>query len=209
MNRGETVTHFAVLAFSCLAILHIASIARAIEVSVIGPDEVTVNPGEFFSIDIALDNASATSNLGVTVELSGLAAAGATVTSGQSAASQFVHSCSATTCLGGASTIDNAFFNPADLSAGLRYTPGDDAVWVIAALSFGSVANTGSLDPGLDGPLDIPSARDATVHLIASTLGRHVLTFGGEFGVLGMGPVPITNTATFTVHVGSPANPIP
>ncbi len=91
-------------------------LAPAVEFSVIGPASITVEQGQAFSIDLSLTNDSATSLAGLDVELSGMAGAGAVVTSGQTAAAHFVQNCSATERLGGVNTARNNFFDPDGLS---------------------------------------------------------------------------------------------
>ena len=85
-------------------------------------------------------------------------------------------------------TLDDLFFDSSDLSAGAAYTPGDDDVLVISAISLPTQPTDapGDLDPGLDGQPGMPSARDATIELVASTVGVHVLHFGGEFALAGV-----------------------
>ena len=178
----------------------LASTAGAIEFSILGPDSVTVNPGETFTIDIALDNAAAASTNTVVGTVTGLAAAGAVVTGGQSAIGHFFAVCpSEVSCLDGLNTYDNAFYNPNNLALNGAYTPGDDLIVIVNAITFTAVANTGAVDPGLDGAFYEPSARDVTLSLIANTVGVHVFTVGGTYGA-GVNQ-PITDIATFTVTV--------
>jgi hypothetical protein len=162
-------------------------------------DSVTVDPGEEFTINLALENVSGTSTVGLVGALSGMAAAGAIVTSGQAAIHYFVGFCSPSQCFGGLNWIDDAFLNANDLSAG-SYSPGDDSAFVVNTISTsGATSETGAIDPGLEGGINEPSARDVTINLIASIVGTHVLSLGGSYSdgsnVIGLsGP-------TFTVTV--------
>ena len=193
-----------------------AGAASAIEVSVIGANSISVAQGEAFSINIALTNDSANSTFGVDVGVFGFAAAGATVLSGQSAASHLVAGCSVSTCFGGLTSVDNAHYDPNDLTSQVLYSPGDDSIRVIFAVTLIPTTSVGAFDPGLDGGSDDPSSRDATISLIADVVGVHTFTIGGRFltwnGLAGSNVVlPITNSATFTVTVveGSGASPVP
>ena len=182
------------LSMMCFA----ASTASAIEFNVLGATTVTIYQGGSFSISIALENASATSNNGVIGRITGLAAAGAIVTSGVSADQHFVQSCG-TQCLGGIVSNPNPFFDPTDLSQSGAYTPGDDSVTIVSALSFPETTGTGALDPGLAGVIGSHDPNDVFITFTADTLGSHLLTIGGEFSQ--SGEQLITSTATFTVNV--------
>ena len=196
--RRPNSTFFGVL--MCAALLLASSSSSAIEFSILGPDSVTVNPGEEFTIDIALDNADAQPTPGLTGTLVGMASAGIVVASGESADSHFVGFCSPSQCFGGINATSAPFSNWNNLALGGSYTPGDDTIVIVNTLALAATTNTGILDPGLDGPVDVPSARDVTIRLIAQTIGIHVLTIGGAFSD-GINFLPITNTATFTVTV--------
>jgi len=186
--------------------LAIASTANAIEISVIGPDFVTVDSGEAFTINLAVENASGTSTVGVVGDLSGMAVAGAVVVSGQSATDQFVLFCSQSACFGGLGFFGGAFWNPNDLPSSGAYTPGDDGIRVVDSISVsGTTSETGAVDPGLDGAIDQPSARDVTISLIASVVGVHVLTISGEYsdGTQVIGLPGTTFTVTVVPEPGS------
>ena len=156
-------------------LLSLPSVANAVEFSVLGPSTITINPGEIVTIDLAVDNASQTENIGVIADLTGLAASGAVVIGGQSALHYFVSACLPSDCFGGVDTVADAFFDPDDLSAGGLYTPGDDSVRIVYTQALSSTTQDGSLDPGLDGALDVPSARDVTIMLQGVGIGVHVL----------------------------------
>jgi len=193
--------------------LLICETASAIELSIIGSDAITVDRGEMFSIDLALDNASETSTNGVEVRLFGMTAAGASVTSGRTAVSHFVEICTSTSCLGGLNTIRNAFFNPDDLSENPTRErdengvlgPGTDSMLVVVALfPLSFTQQSGVLDPGLDNGATSPSHRDVSISLIANTIGIHILTFETEFSTSIDGAFPIVVSGperTFTVTV--------
>ncbi len=193
---------FSLTMISILMAFFVSSTASAIEFSVLSSPTVTVAPGQPFTIDIALDNASATNTFGVTGTITGLAAAGAVATGGQSAVSHFVLFCAPapTNCLGGINTVDNIFYNPNDLSASGAYNPGDDSIAIVNVLGLAATAATGALDPGLDGGITVPSARDASITLVASVVGTHVLTVGGTFSD-GVNVLPVQGTSTVTVNV--------
>ena len=197
MRRGFMLAvHFLVIAMGLLAGLP----AGAIEFSVIGFDSITVNPGEEFTIDIALDNASETSVQGVSARVTGLSGAGAIVASGVASPVHFAGFCSPSSCFGGIDWPNSPFFQPNNLLFGQNYQPGNDTFAILNALGLSPTSFDGSLDPGLDGPLDVPSARDVTIQLIAQTVGIHVLTISGDFSD-GANVSPIANTTTFTVTV--------
>ena len=185
-----------------LAVFLVPTSAGAIEISILGPSSVTVQPGEAFTIDLAVDNASMTSTFGIDVHLSGLAAAGAVATSGRAALSYFNLLClpSPTGCLGGLDFADATFINPNNLADSGAYTPGDDVITLINAFAFPATSFDGSIDPGIDGPIDQPSPRDVTITLVANTLGTHVLTVGGTFSD-GTNILPIPGSQTYTVTV--------
>lgn len=187
--------------------LAIASTANAIEISVIGPDFGTVDSGEAFTINLAVENASGTSTVGVEGDLSGMAAAGAVVVSGQSATDQFVLFCSQSGCFGGLQYFGGAFWNPNDLPSSGNYTPGDDSIQVVNSISASgsTTSETGAIDPGLDGAINEPSARDVTISLIASVVGVHVLTISGDYsdGTQVIGLPGTTFTVTVVPEPGS------
>jgi hypothetical protein len=194
---------FKLLRYSLLtAAFFVTSAAGAVEFSHLGATSVTINAGESFQIELALDNNSASTVFGVTGILDGMAAAGASVTSGQSASAHFVAVCLAppTGCLGGPLTVDNAFYNPNDLSASGEYSAGDDSIVIVNALATAPSVNTGAADPGLIGGDLVPSSLDVTLTLIANIVGVHVLTIGGTFSD-GTNVIPITEGTTFTVTV--------
>ena len=182
--------------FAIVTMFFVTSTASAIEFSIIGPDTFTVNPGDTFTVDIALDNASATSNVGVTGTITGLAGV-ADVVGGVAAQHFFVGFCTPTNCFAGIDTNDNPFYDSSDLSGNGYGGPGSDSVVIISALALNPTSATGAIDPGLDGALNEPSARDVTIQLQA--VGAGVLTVGGTFG--SGGNQPITNTASITVNV--------
>jgi hypothetical protein len=160
----------------------VTSAAEAIEVSVIGSSTVTVLPGEAFSFELAIDNASLTSTVGIDLTLSGMQAGGAVLTSGQSAVAHFTQFCSPSACFGGLNTIDNAFYNPSDLGASGAYTPGDDSALVANTISTsGATAGAGVGDPGLVGALNEPSALDVVMNLVAQNAGTLQLFLSGNY----------------------------
>ena len=182
--------------------LSLAPSARAIEFSVISAPTVTVNPGQAFTLDIAVDNALGDVTQAMTARITGLSSAGAVVLSGQTAVSHFVGVCLATFCVDGLDTVDNLQFNPNDLAASAQYTPGDDSIQIIAAAALSATAHSGAIDPGLDGPLDMPSARDVTLELVANALGTHVLVIGGTFVDANTNlEVPIPSEAFLTINI--------
>ena len=195
----------AIIALGLVLAFAIVPTASAIEFSILSDATITVNVSETFTVDIALDNAAETSNVGVRGTITGLNAAGAVVTGGVAAQHFFVGFCSPTNCFAGIDTNDNDFYDSSDLSGASisnGYMEGDDEVVIISALSLNATTSDGTIDPGLDGPLDTPSARDVTIMISAATPGTHVLTVGGTFG--SGGNQPITNTATITVNVPEP-----
>jgi hypothetical protein len=177
-----------------------ASTSNAIEISVIGPSTVTVNPGETFTINLALDNVSGTSTVGVEANLSGMAAAGARVISGRSAATHFAESCDTSQCSGGLDTSDNAFYNPNDLSASGAYTAGDDSIVIVLALALDATSELGANDPGLDGATNVPSSRDVTLDLMMTELGMHVFIISGEYAD-GIDVLPIEGSTVFIAQI--------
>jgi hypothetical protein len=179
--------------------LWLAAAASAVEVSVLSAPTVTLAPGGSTTIDIAIDNASADSLNHLTIELSGLDAAGAIVLSGQAASYYFASVCLSTDCIGSLDVVSNAFFDPNDLSGGL-YTPGDDQVKLIEANSVADTANTGVIDPGLDGALDEPSARDVSITIQMFAPGVYELTIGGVYAS-GGDLFPIENPALVTLQI--------
>jgi hypothetical protein len=182
-----------------LIALAVAPAASAIEISNLGATSATIPVGGAFTIELAVDNASLTSNFGITLVASGLAAAGAEVTGGQTSLFHFVGFCSPSNCFAGVNSADNANFNPNDLSGGL-YNPGDDSVTVAAALAITATAASGVLDPGLDGAVNVPSARDISIQLIAGAAGVHVITLDGTYSD-GVNVLPVQSGTTFTVTV--------
>lgn len=175
-----------------------ASAASALEFSVIGQDTFTVLPGDSFTVDIALTNTSGDSVAGITGTISGLAGV-ANVDSGVTASAHLAQFCSPTQCFGGVSTVDNAFFNPNDLSQG-NYNPGDDEVVIVNALALSPSVADGSGDPGLIGAVNEPSDLDVRITLVAAGVGQSVLTVGGSFSD-GTNTLPITATASIGVTV--------
>ncbi|MHA7838284.1 MAG: PEP-CTERM sorting domain-containing protein [bacterium] len=189
--------------FSATMALLFATAASAVPTfTLLSSNSLTVDPGEAFTIDLALDNPGGTSLVGVDGQLTGLLAAGATVISGQSAAIHFTGFCSPTECFGGLPTADNPFFNPNDLASNGAFQPGvNDNLQIVNALAATPTTQTGAADPGLDGAVNVPSARDVSVTLSLANVGTHDLTIGGEW-LAGAGvPVdPIVGT-TLTVTV--------
>ena len=183
-----------------LAVFLVPTSAGAIEISILGPSSVTVQPGEAFTIDLAVDNASMTSTFGIDVHLSGLAAAGAVATSGRAALSYFVGFCIPIQCFGGLNVPNDAFFDANDLPGSGIYVPGGDSIVLVQAGGLSATSFDGSIDPGIDGPNDVPSPRDVTITLVANTLGTHVLTVGGIF-LDGTNVLPIPGSQTYTVTV--------
>lgn len=184
---------------TAVAVMMSAPPVSALEFSVLVPTTVTVAPGESFTVDIALDNVLEESVAGISGTISGLAGAGAVMTSGQAASFYLEVFCSPNGCFGGIDWPDAPFFQPNDLKSS-GYMPGDDIVPIVSALGLAATTADGSIDPGLDGALDEPSARDVTLELIAQTLGVHVLTLGGVFSN-GSDALPIENIATLTLNV--------
>lgn len=195
-----------------MAAFLLATTASAIEVSFVGGNSATVAPGEAFTLNIALDNASASLVQGVDIELTGLAAAGATVVSGETArnvdflgSASPVHfarlacSTSPPECSTGLASVDNAFFDPADLSGGI-YSPGDDSVFIIRALASAITNGNGSLDPGLNLSFSGAGAVDASLMVTALTAGTFELTVGGTYSD-GSNVLGIQQGATFTLNV--------
>jgi hypothetical protein len=159
----------------------VASTSYAIESSVIGPDSVTVAPGAEFTFELAIDNASLTSTVGIQVVLSGMSAGGAVLTSGRSAFEHFTPFCSPSTCFGGINTL-SSFFNPNDLGASGAYIPGDDSALVVNAISSsGATTASGAGDPGLIGAPNEPSALDVVMNLTAQTPGLLQLFVNGSY----------------------------
>jgi hypothetical protein len=198
MNIRAKLLSFAVL----LAVL-VAPTAGAIEISAIGATTVTVEPGEAFSFELAIDNASLTSTVGIEVTLSGMLAAGAVLTSGQSAVANFVQVCTPSACFGGLNTIDNTFYNPNDLGASGAYTPGDDSALVANTISTsGATAQSGEGDPGLLGAINEPSALDVVMNMTATTSSVFEVTgkYSDSVDVL-----PIEGSVMFTVNVPEPS----
>lgn len=187
------------LALGTSLALALAPAAHAIEFSILGDATFTVAPSETFTVDIALDNADMTSTNGVSGTITGLAAGGIVVTGGMSALHHFTGFCTPSQCFAGIYASIAGFWDPFDLSAGGTYQPGDDSVLVVNHLDLSPTDSDGSIDPGLDGALDEPSARDVSIMLQATVPGSHILTVGGVYS--SNGNQPITNTATITVNV--------
>ena len=187
-------------------LLFAATTATAVELSVLSAATVTVTQGDSITIDIALDNASETSNNGVVATLTGLNAAGAVVLSGQSASAgpgvpvHFTSFCTLSTCFGGIVSNDGGGFAPSDLSAGANYFgAGDDDVVLIQALAFSPGSGTGASDPGLAGVFGSHDPRDATITLQINGLpGAYVLTLGGFYSSGGNQPIA-TSGITVTI----------
>ena len=187
---------------SCVLLLLASSSSAVPTLSLLSPATVSVGVGETVTIDLAVDNPDGQIVNGVDIELTGLQAAGAIVIGGQTAPHHFVSFCQPTVCFGGLNTIDNPNFDPLNLAGGV-YSPGDDSVFVIRSLAFDPTSETGSIDPGLDGPFDVPSVRDVTIELTAATEGSHVLTVEGEFSD-GVSVLPVVGT-TITINVPEPS----
>ena len=182
-----------------LIALAVAPAASAIEITNFGASSATIPANGGFTIELAVANASLTSNFGITLTAAGLAGAGANVTGGQTSLFHFVGFCSPSNCFAGVNSANNVNFNPNDLSGGV-YTPGDDQVAVANALGLAATAASGALDPGLDGALNVTSSRDISIQLTASAAGVHVITLDGTYSD-GVNVLPIQSGTTFTVTV--------
>jgi hypothetical protein len=190
-----------------LLVFSVASVASAIEFTPIGPSSFTVNAGESFTINIAVSNTSATSTQGLTATLDGLAAAGLTVTGGESALHHFVGICATFTggCAGGIDSVSNVFFDPRNLAGGI-YTAGDDRVSIVSALSLNPTVQIGGSDPGLETNIDDifhHSELDITITLMAD-----LTLVGGVFDLIanaefsdGTDTIPLPGLAGFSVNV--------
>ena len=101
--------------------------------------------------------------------------------------------------------MSNVFFDPTDLSGGI-YTPGDDSVSIVSALSLNATTQIGGSDPGLDANIDDifnPSVRDITITLMAD-----LTLVGGVFDLIanaeysdGTNTLPLGAVAGFSVNV--------
>jgi hypothetical protein len=197
------------LSLILLMVFFVTSAATAIEFTALGANTFTVAPGESFTIDIAVTNVSATSVQGITGRLDGLAAAGLTVTGGESALHHFVGICATFTggCAGGIDSVDNQFFTPFDLSGGI-YLPGEDSVSIISALSLNATIQAGESDPGLDADIDDifnPSVRDISITLMGGTTeGTFGLPVTAEFSD-GTSTIPIDTGLSIIVTVPEPS----
>jgi hypothetical protein len=177
------------LAFIVFAIALVPWTSNALEISVIGPNEITVAAGELFTIDQAMTNRYETATVGTEVWVRGLSAAVATPIAGRTARFHLVEQCSASNCFGGLITVDNAFFDPDDLlvnnTGGGVSAQDPNSLLVVASLSPNIsnplVDNSGALDPGLGGALDEPSDRDVTLDLVANAIGTHIFSITGEY----------------------------
>lgn len=177
-----------------MAAFLLATTATAIEVSFVGGNSATIAPGETLTLNIALDNVSASIVQGTDVSLTGLSAAGATVlggrainqvnpTTGAQNPVHFTPFCSPVECFGGLASIDNPNYDPNNLAGG-NYVAGADSVFVIRAVSFSPANGTGVNDPGLAelfGQGLGAGATDATLDITAQTVGVFTLVLGGEF----------------------------
>jgi hypothetical protein len=195
------------LSLILLMVFFVTSAATAIEFTALGANTFTVAPGESFTIDIAVTNVSATSVQGITGRLDGLAAAGLTVTGGESALHHFVGICATFTggCAGGIDSVSNVFFDPRNLAGGI-YTAGDDRVSIVSALSLNPTVQIGGSDPGLETNIDDifhHSELDITITLMADlTLvgGAFDLIANAEFSD-GTDTIPLPGLAGFSVNV--------
>lgn len=161
--------------------LALAHAANAVEITSLGPTTIYgTGIGEFFTIDLALTNDSASPVRDVQISLTGLNDVSATVVSGVTASRHFVTVClpNPDECYGGLPSTDNAFFDPNDLTLG--YAPGDDSLPIVNAYGIQTTTSTGALDPGLDGGLLDPSDRDVTLQLV-STLPVGQFAVEGEW----------------------------
>jgi hypothetical protein len=176
----------------------VASTASAFEFTVISNAPPTIFVDDTFTIDLELENANQDSLSAVDGGiLSGLS--GFEVVSGQTALWHFVLFCSPSSCFAGIKTCESCFFNPNDLSRSATYTPGDDSIKLVSALGLAPTTADGSIDPGLIGAVNEPSALDATIVLRALVPGIHELAIGFELSIGGQtvqGP-----TQTLAVHV--------
>ncbi|RKZ07190.1 hypothetical protein DRQ32_10320 [bacterium] len=174
--------------------------AGAVEVSIIGATSATITEGGAFTIDLGLDNASLDNTPGFEGILSGLAAAGVDVTSGQAATSFLNEFCfPGQGCFLGVNWIGAAFWNPHDLAA--NFNPGDDSLLAINVAGATFSSQSGAVDLGLANDIAnaTPSAIDSTIHLIATVVGVHELTIGGEWSD-GVDVFPLA-PSTFTLTV--------
>jgi len=178
----------------------VATTAGAVEISIQGATSATITEGGAFTIQLGIDNASLDSTPGFEGTLSGLAAAGASVTGGQSALSYFNEFCFAGPgCFNGITFIDGSFMNPNDLSA--SFTPGDDSFMAISVAGVNFSSESGAIDLGLANDIAnvTPSAIDSTIQLIATVVGVHEITVGGAWSD-GVNVFPLA-TSTFTLTV--------
>jgi len=155
--------------------------AGAVEISIIGATSATITEGGAFTIDLGLDNASLDSTPGFEGTLSGLSAAGASVTGGQAAHTYLNQFCFAGSgCFNGISSL-GAFYNPNDLSE--HFNPGDDSFLAINAAGVTFSANDGAIDLGVanDIATATPSPIDAIINLVATVVGVHQITVGGSW----------------------------
>ena len=201
------------LILSATMVMFVTAAANAVEVGIVGSNSATVNQGGAFTISISLDNASQSTVQGVDISLVGLAAAGANVLGGTSAnqlnaatgSQNPVHlgplgACvpAAGQCFAGLSSIDNPNFDPNNLAGGI-FSPGDDQVFLIRAVSFSPTQGDGSGDPGLDFSFSGSGAIDATIELTAQTVGVFDLNVKSDFSD-GVNVISLPDQ-TFTVTV--------
>lgn len=179
--------------------------AEAVELSVIGPDYFDPGLGTPFTLRIALSNDAGVPVAGLRATISG--ADSFSVLSGRSATHHLTPYCTPDICLGGIDTVDNQFFNPANLSQGTNANPRQGDIVIIDALGLRPSVSDGSLDPGLIGGTDEPSALDVSIQLAALSPGVFYLTVGGTYSD-GFNTLPITQTAMVTVVIPEPSTAI-
>ena len=132
-----------------------------------------------------------------------MAAAGADVVSGAAALTHLNEFCFAGAgCFNGVATINNAFYDPNDLSA--NFTLGDDGLLAINVAGAAFSASSGAVDLGVanDTVNVTPSPIDATIEFTATTVGVHTLTLDGNWSD-GVDVFPIPSS-TFTLTVPEP-----
>ena len=183
-----------------LAAFFVTSTAGAVEISIQGATSATITSGDAFTIQLGIDNASLDNTPGFEGTLSGLAAAGASVTGGQAAQTHLNEFCFAGPgCFNGVATINNAFYNPNDLGA--SFNAGDDSFLAINVAGAAFAANSGAVDLGVanDTTTVTPSPIDAIINLVANVVGVHQITVGGSWSD-GVGVFDLATT-TFTLTV--------
>ncbi|RKZ07189.1 hypothetical protein DRQ32_10315 [bacterium] len=199
MKRSRSKLSLVVVAAGFFA----TATAGAVEISIQGATSATILPGGAFTIQLGIDNVSLDSTGGIKGYVTGLVAAGASVTGGQAVQTHLNEFCFAGAgCFNGVATINNALYNPDDLGA--NAVPGQDTFLAINVDGTNLSSQSGAIDLGLANDIAnvTPSPIDAVINLTANVVGVHELTIGGVWWD-GVNWLPLASS-TFTLRFDVP-----